>query len=99
MTEVFKTGGAAESAEPSSPRTLLPATAGAKLGTGGHPAAVGLPQAGEEEARAGSEAAARKERMKERTPRVDGAGLLKRTFDFDVFACVRRGGRLKGVGV
>jgi hypothetical protein len=50
-----------------------------------------VPQA--EEARAGSEAAARKERMKERTPRVDWAGLLKRTFDFDVFACARCGGR------
>jgi hypothetical protein len=50
-----------------------------------------LPQA--EEARAGSEAAARKERMKERTPRVDWAEWLKRTFDFDVFACVRCGGR------
>ena len=31
--------------------------------------------------------------MKERTPRVDWAELLKRTFDFDVFACVRCGGR------
>ena len=30
-----------------------------------------LPQAGEEEARAGKEAAARTERMKQRTPRVD----------------------------
>ncbi|MFE8596578.1 transposase [Archangium violaceum] len=50
-----------------------------------------VPQA--EEARAGSEAAARKERMKERTPRVDWAGLLKRTFDLDVFACVRCGAR------
>jgi hypothetical protein len=37
--------------------------------------------------------------MKQRTPRVDGAELLKRTFDFDVFACARCGGRLKGVGV
>jgi hypothetical protein len=51
------------------------------------------------EASAGSEAAARKEWMKGRTPRVDWAGLLKRTFDFDVFACVRCGGRLKGLGV
>jgi hypothetical protein len=50
-----------------------------------------VPQA--EEARAGSEAAASKERMKERTPRVDWAGLLKRTFHFDVFACIRCGGR------
>jgi hypothetical protein len=49
-----------------------------------------VPQA--EEARAGSEAAARKERMKQRTPRVEWAELLKRTFDFDVFACVRCGG-------
>ena len=31
--------------------------------------------------------------MEERTPRVDWAGLLKRTFDFEVFACVRCGGR------
>ena len=31
--------------------------------------------------------------MKQRTPRVDWAELLKRTFDFDVFACVRCGGR------
>jgi hypothetical protein len=61
-----------------------------------------LPQA--EEASAGSEAAARKEQMKERTPRVDWAELLKRTFDFDVFACMRCGGRrrvlayVKGAG-
>jgi hypothetical protein len=54
-----------------------------------------IPQA--EEARAGSEAAASKERMKQRTLRVDWAELLKRTFDFDVFACVRCGGRLKSV--
>jgi hypothetical protein len=39
------------------------------------------------------EAAASKERIKQRTPRVDWAELLKRTFDFDVFACVRCGGR------
>jgi hypothetical protein len=31
--------------------------------------------------------------MKERTPRVDWAELLRRTFDFDVFVCVRCGGR------
>jgi len=31
--------------------------------------------------------------MKERTPRVDWAELLRRTFDCDVFACVRCGGR------
>jgi hypothetical protein len=30
--------------------------------------------------------------MKQRRPRVDWAELLKRTFDFDVFACERCGG-------
>ncbi|SEU01357.1 hypothetical protein SAMN05443639_106319 [Stigmatella erecta] len=35
---------------------------------------------------------------KERTPRLDWAGLLKRTFALDVFACLRCGGRLKDVG-
>jgi hypothetical protein len=44
-----------------------------------------LPQAGAEEASARLEVAARKEPMKEETPRVDWAELLKRTFDFDVF--------------
>jgi len=39
------------------------------------------------------QAATSKEPMKEKTPRVDWAELLKRTFDFDVFACVRCGGR------
>jgi len=58
-----------------------------------------FPQAGAEEASARLEVAARKERMKERTPRVEWAELLSRTFDFDVFACVRCGGRLKGIGV
>ncbi|WP_164002973.1 transposase [Pyxidicoccus caerfyrddinensis] len=52
-----------------------------------------VPQAGAQEASAGLEAAARKERMKERTPRVDWAELLSRTFDVDVFACMRCGGR------
>ena len=51
-----------------------------------------VPQAGGEEASAGIEAAARKELMKERTPRVEWSELLSRTFDFDVFACVRCGG-------
>jgi type II secretory ATPase GspE/PulE/Tfp pilus assembly ATPase PilB-like protein len=36
--------------------------------------------------------------MKERTPRVDQAELLRRTFDFDVFACVRCGGRRRVCG-
>jgi hypothetical protein len=39
------------------------------------------------------QAADRKEPLKERTPRVDQAGLLRRTLDFDVFVCVRCGGR------
>ncbi|MCY1074311.1 transposase [Archangium lansingense] len=47
----------------------------------------------EEEASARLEVAARKERMKERTPRVDWAELLRRTFNLDIFACARCGGR------
>jgi hypothetical protein len=31
--------------------------------------------------------------MKEKTPRGDWAELLSRTFDVDVFACMRCGGR------
>jgi hypothetical protein len=50
-----------------------------------------LPQAGEEEASVALEAAARKEPMRERTPRVDWAELLRRTLD--VFACAGCGGR------
>ncbi|WPB79951.1 ATP-dependent helicase HrpA [Archangium violaceum] len=38
------------------------------------------------------EAAASKEPMKERTSGVDQAAVLRRTFHFDVFACVRCGG-------
>ncbi|WNG45310.1 ATP-dependent helicase HrpA [Archangium minus] len=34
-----------------------------------------------------------KESKKERTPRVDWAELLRRTFAWDVFVCVRCGGR------
>jgi len=52
-----------------------------------------VPQAGAEEASEAPQAAVRKERMKERTPRVDWAELLRRTFDLDVFVCVRCGGR------
>ncbi|HYO71280.1 MAG TPA: hypothetical protein VEU33_34895, partial [Archangium sp.] len=52
-----------------------------------------LPQAGEEEASVALEAAASKEPMKERPSGVDQAEVLRRTFDFDVFACVRCGGR------
>ena len=36
---------------------------------------------------------ARQETRKERTTRVDQAGLLRKTFAVDVFACVRCGGR------
>ena len=39
------------------------------------------------------QAAASKEPIKEKTPRGDWAELLRRTFDFDVFACARCGGR------
>lgn len=39
------------------------------------------------------QAAASTEPMKEKTPRVDWAELLRRTFDFDVLACVRCGGK------
>ena len=39
------------------------------------------------------QAAASKEPMKEKTPRVDWAELLRRTFAFDVFTCQRCGGR------
>ncbi len=81
---------------PSQPRrSRMQATA--PSGMGSVRTMAWLPQA--EEASAGSEAAARKERMKERTPRVDWAELLKRTFDFDVFACMRCGGRLESLGV
>ncbi|WP_158621697.1 transposase [Corallococcus aberystwythensis] len=52
-----------------------------------------VPQAGAEEASEAPQAAVRKERMKQRTPRVDWAELLRRTFDLDVFVCVRCGGR------
>jgi hypothetical protein len=57
-----------------------------------------LPQAGEEEASAGKEAAARTERMKQRTRREDRAELLRRRLDFDVLACVRCGGRRRVLG-
>jgi hypothetical protein len=44
-----------------------------------------LPQAGEEGASVAPQAADRKEPKKERTRRVDWAGLLRRTLDLDVF--------------
>jgi hypothetical protein len=46
-------------------------------------------KAGAEEANEAPQAAASKEPLNERMPRVDWAELLRRTFDFDVFACVR----------
>jgi hypothetical protein len=44
--------------------------------------------AGAEEASVALEAAASKEPLKERTPQVDQAELLRKMFDLDVFACV-----------
>ncbi|WP_239470505.1 transposase [Archangium violaceum] len=52
-----------------------------------------VPQAGVEEASVAPEAVARQEARKERPARVNWAGLLRRTFVLDVFACVRCGGR------
>ena len=46
-----------------------------------------------EEASGPAETTVRVEPTKERTPRLDWAGLLRRTFALDVFACVRCGGR------
>ena len=61
--------------------------------SGSEAIAVPFPQAGAEERNEAPQAAASKEPLKERTPRVDWAELLRRTFDLDVFACVRCGGR------
>jgi hypothetical protein len=61
-----------------------------------------LPQAGAEpglEEESPAFAATVEEPRKERTPRLDWAGLLRRTFALEVLACLRCGGRLKGVGV
>ncbi|MFY0570051.1 transposase [Archangium lansingense] len=55
-----------------------------------------VPQAGakpEPEKESPSFAAKVEEPKKERTPRLDQAGLLRRTFALDVFSCVRCGGR------
>jgi hypothetical protein len=66
-----------------------------------------LPQAGAEpglEEESPAFAATVEEPRKERTPRLDWAGLLKRTFALDVFACLRCGSRrrvlayVKGAG-
>jgi hypothetical protein len=60
--------------------------------------AIKLPQAGAEGASVAPEAVARQEASKERPARVDWAGLLRRPFALDVFACVSCGGRLKSAG-
>ena len=55
-----------------------------------------LPQAGAEpepEEERPSMAVTVEEPKKERTPRLDWAGLLGRTFALDVFACASCGGR------
>ncbi len=51
-----------------------------------------VPQAGEK-ASVALEAATRKEPRRGRTPRVDQAELLRRTFAVEVFACMNCGGR------
>jgi hypothetical protein len=55
-------------------------------------------QAGAEKVIAGIGAAASQKRMKQRTPRVDFRRVALQDVDFDVLACVRCGGRLKGLG-
>ena len=66
-----------------------------------------LPQTGAEpglEEESAAFAATVEEPRKEGTPRLDWAGLLRRTFALDVFACLRCGGRrrvlayVKGAG-
>ncbi|WP_002621695.1 transposase [Cystobacter fuscus] len=52
-----------------------------------------VPQAGEEGASEAPEAARSKEPKKKRTPRVDQAQLLRRTFGVDVFTCAGYGGK------
>jgi hypothetical protein len=52
-----------------------------------------LPQEGEKKASEARQAALRQETRKERTAGVDWAGLLRRSFVWDVFACGRCGGR------
>ena len=51
----------------------------------------------EKEASAPPEAAAKAEAKKEHMPRLDWAGLLRRTFVLDVLACAGCGGRLKAL--
>ena len=50
-------------------------------------------QAGEEGASVAPDAALSKEPKKKRTPRVDWAQLLRRTFGLDVFTCAGCGGK------
>jgi hypothetical protein len=51
------------------------------------------------EAPATAVATAVEEPRKQRTPRLDWAGLLKRSFDFDVFRCPGCGGRRRVLAV
>ncbi len=72
------------------------------MNTGSHIPKRAEPQAGEElglEEECPAFAATVEEPRKERTPRLDWAGLLRRRFALDVFACLRCGGRLKGLGI
>ncbi|WP_224249969.1 transposase [Hyalangium gracile] len=57
------------------------------------PRAEEVEEAGPQEVSAPPLAPARQEPRKERAPRVDWAGLLRRTFALEVFCCPRCGGR------
>ncbi|MCP3166846.1 hypothetical protein [Myxococcus qinghaiensis] len=70
--------------------TLCPSTTAAESTN----SAPGLTQEkAEPEEKSPSFAATLEEPKKECTPRLDWAGLLRRTFALDVWACVRCGGR------
>ncbi|WP_395848557.1 hypothetical protein [Cystobacter fuscus] len=56
-----------------------------------------LTQAGAEEANEAPQAAASKEVLKERTPRVNGAELLRRTFDLDMRGLEQEAARLESL--
>ncbi len=60
-------------------------------GSGAFPQASAEPKP--QEANPPPEAAAKAEPKKDRTSRLDWAGLLRHTFALDVFACLRCGGR------
>ncbi|ATB28285.1 integrase [Melittangium boletus DSM 14713] len=80
-------------ARPRRPRDKAKVEVGVLLAERWILAALRHRHAGAEEANEAPQAAASKELLKERTPRVNGAELLRRTFDSDMFACVRGGGR------